>query len=142
MSIPLTDTFLLGHWDLTFPLPPDGCGTGDCAGTVAVGGRCYQATVVNYVMFGRIAKLCNMYKATMQSMIAGNKVVIKPLWQTVSSEPYQWQYTQDVTTFANLGYDMNLDAQLPPSSHGYANCKPCKNTSGKKLPPISKDWPP
>ena len=136
-------SYLLGHWDLSFPGPPDGCGTGDCKGTVSVNGRCYHSAVVNYVMFGRIAKLCNMYRTTMQSMIAGNKVVIKPFWQSVSPEPYEWQYTEDVTTFANLGYDMDLSANIPPSSHGYGDCKKCdKNFHGKKLPPIGKDWPP
>ena len=134
-------SYLLGHWDLNFPPAPEGCGTGDCAGTVSVGGRCYHGSVVNYVMFGRIAKLCGMYRSTMQSMILGNKTILKPLWQTVSDEPYEWQYTDDVTGFANLGYDKDLKGELPPSSHGYGDCKKCTKRPPSKRLKIGTDWP-
>jgi RHS repeat-associated protein len=130
---------LAGRWDITFPDPPKGCGEGDCAGTVSVGGKCYSSWVVNYSLFGRIAKLCGFYRTTMDAMILGNKGVIKPILQTITEEPYQWQYTEDVRTFADLGYDMNLSASLPPSSHGYGDCKKCDKTVPQSA--FKTDWP-
>jgi RHS repeat-associated protein len=71
---------LLGKWDVTFQEPPVGCASGDCKNTVAINGKCYSAWAVNYLLFGRISKLCSFSEAAMQSMVFGNKAVIKPIW--------------------------------------------------------------
>ncbi|MBU0638536.1 MAG: RHS repeat-associated core domain-containing protein, partial [Planctomycetes bacterium] len=40
-----------------------GCGTGTCLGTVQYSGRCYRANEMNYILWGRLNKLCNERKS-------------------------------------------------------------------------------
>jgi len=40
------------------PFQRGGCGTGTCAGTIVVHGRCYRANEVNYILWGKAHQLC------------------------------------------------------------------------------------
>ena len=134
---------LMFKWDITFPAPPFSCATGgkkNCAETVAVGGKCYNQWVVNYVLYGHISKLCNFSETMMQALIMGHKVIRVPIIQLIDpNQSMQWQYTEDVRAFAYLGFDLNLSAHLPPASNGYGECKRC--TSGCSQASFPTDWP-
>ena len=55
-------------------LQAKGCGTGDCAGSVKVNGKCHRAADVNYLLWGKAFRLCHDNAAkrwTMHTQIVG-----------------------------------------------------------------------
>jgi hypothetical protein len=88
-----------------------------------VHGTCYDKWKVNYILFGRIASLCKFWRLTMEGMIAGQKLIRKPL---VDGD-WENEYTQDVRGFARIGYKWNgsLPSVLPSSTGGFDTCKKC-----------------
>lgn len=55
----ISEFHFAGLTDGYAPFQKDGCGTGGCAGTIAVGGQCYRANEVNYILWGKAHKLCH-----------------------------------------------------------------------------------
>jgi hypothetical protein len=132
---------LVVKWDINLPgNMPKGCGDGDCANCFAIGGKCHHGAVINYALFGTICRLCGYSRASMYAMIAGNKVVLKPLAQIFTSDPWDWQNTPDVYAFADLAYDQNLSANIPDSSRGYGNCTKCRRGL-QIVRPFYTEWP-
>jgi hypothetical protein len=98
---------LFGTWDIVFPSPPAGCGEGACSDTVMVSGKCYDKWKVNYILFGRISSLCDFWRIKMEGLVAGQKLIRKPL----VDDDWENEYTGDVRGFMRIGY--NWDGSLP-----------------------------
>ena len=120
---------LYGSWDIYFPDPPKGCGAGQCADTVMVGGKCYDKWKVNYILFGRIMSLCDRWRVTMEALVAAQKLIRKPL---VDGD-WEYEYTTDVRGFARIGYGWNgsWPSSLPDSTGGKDKCKKCDAPGAK-----------
>ena len=133
---------LFGTWDIVFPSPPAGCGEGACSDTVMVNGKCYDKWKVNYILFGRISSLCDFWRIKMEGLVAGQKLIRKPL---VDGD-WENEYTGDVRGFMRIGYnwDGSLSSSLPGPTGGFGGCKPC-DKAGAKDPKYSSafstTWP-
>jgi hypothetical protein len=116
-------SYLFRTWDIVFPSPPAGCGKGRCTETVMVRGTCYDQWKVNYILFGRISSLCDFWQLTMEGLIAGQKLIRKPL----IDNDWENEYTEDVRGFARIGYNWSgsLPSSLPASTGGCDSCKKC-----------------
>ena len=116
-------------WDITFPDSPKGCGEGQCNLSVMVGGKCYDKWKVNYILFGRIMSLCDRWRATMETLVAAQKLIRKPF----IDGKMKYEYTTDVRGFARIGYDWNgsLPSSLPDSTGGFDKCKKCDAPEAK-----------
>ncbi len=130
-------------WDIKFPLAPHGCAQGECADTVSVHGQCYDKWEVNYILFGKISKLCDICRIQMEAMIAAHKIVMKTIIQTVTSEKYEWEYTHGVREWARIGRDMNekLPQPIPDVDEKYRSCKPCDKKRGGYRNGFPTTWP-
>ncbi len=133
---------LFATWDIIFPSPPRGCGEGPCSETVMVRGKCYDQWKVNYILFGRIASLCDFWRLTMEGLIAGQKLIRKP----IIDRDWENEYTEDVRGFARIGYNWNgnLPSGLPSSTGGFDACKRCDapgSTDSKYKSTFSTTWP-
>jgi RHS repeat-associated protein len=138
-----TGIHLTGTWEIEFPLAPHGCAQGECADTVSVHGQCYDKWEVNYILFGKISKLCDICRIQMEAMIAAHKIVMKTIIQTVTSEKYEWEYTHGVREWARIGRDMNekLPQPIPDVDEKYRSCKPCDKKLGGYRNGFSTTWP-
>ena len=101
-------------WDITQLHDPDlltqeGCGTGYCAQTVQVNGKCYSPHAVNYYLYGVMHDLCS---------IAPEKTVrIGSLWPLFLSGDYNCK-----RKWANAGIYGDLSG---PECSTYSFCKKC-----------------
>jgi len=131
-------------WDIYFPPKPKGCGDGDpCYETFMVRGKCYDQWKINYILFGRISKLCEFWKPTMEVMVAAHKLLIKPFIQIKQNEKFENEYTSDVKGWARIGYNFNgsLPSGLPKSTGGYnKKCKKCDKSDSKYNKAFSIRW--
>jgi RHS repeat-associated protein len=133
---------LFGTWDIVFPTPPKGCGEGKCSSTVMVNGKCYDKWNVNYLLFGYISKLCGFSRAKMETLVAGQKLIRKPL----CDGDWRYQYTGDVRGYMRIGFAWNgeLPAELPGPTGGFSGCKACDKpgwNDPKYKGPFSTTWP-
>lgn len=133
---------LFGTWDIVFPSPPAGCGEGACSDTVMVSGKCYDKWKVNYILFGRISSLCDFWRIKMEGLVAGQKLIRKPL---VDGD-WENEYTGDVRGFMRIGYnwDGSLPSSLPGPTGGFGGCKPCDKAGAndpKYSSAFSTTWP-
>ena len=96
-------------WDIAFPVPPQECATECCEDTYSFLGKCYWKWEINYVLFGKISQLCDFDENTMQLMVLGQKVIVKPVQKAICLQNGFGEYTQAVFGFAQLGY--NIKAQ-------------------------------
>ena len=106
---------------------PDGCAENECKDTFSVNGQCYNKWEINYILFGKISKLCHICRIQMEAMIAAHKIVAKPIIQTISEEEYEWEYTHGVREWARIGRNMDgsLPQTLPNVDEKYSSCKSC-----------------
>jgi RHS repeat-associated protein len=122
---------LYSTWDIVFPSPPAGCGEGACYDTVMVKGTCYDKWKVNYILFGRISKLCDFWRNKMEGLVAIQKLIRKP----IIDGDWEYEYTGDVRGFMRIGYDWNgsLPSSLPGPTGGFSGCKPCDRIGSADL---------
>ncbi|HRT59254.1 MAG TPA: RHS repeat-associated core domain-containing protein, partial [Candidatus Paceibacterota bacterium] len=133
---------LFGTWGIVFPTPPKGCGEGRCSSTVMVNGKCYDKWNVNYLLFGYISKLCGFSRTKMEALVAGQKLIRKP----VCDGDWRYQYTGDVRGYMRIGFAWNgkLPAELPGPTGGFSGCKACDKpgwNDPKYKGPFSTTWP-
>lgn len=124
-----TGIHLAATWDINFDFisMPDGCAENECKDTFSVNGQCYNKWEINYILFGKISKLCDICRIQMEAMIAAHKIVVKPIIQTFSEEEYEWEYTHGVREWARIGRNMDgsLPQTLPNVDEKYSSCKSC-----------------
>jgi hypothetical protein len=133
---------LFGTWEIVFLSPPAGCGEGACSDTVMVSGKCYDKWKVNYILFGRISSLCDFWRIKMEGLVAGQKLIRKPL----IDGDWENEYTGDVRGFMRIGYnwDGSLPSSLPGPTGGFSGCKPCDKAGAsdpKYSSAFSTTWP-
>jgi hypothetical protein len=116
-----------------------------CDLSLWVGGKCWYTGSLNYLLFGKLGKLCNWNKAFMYKLIT--------LWKGPLSAPIDFygnrvnlrsasgNYYQSAS-WAGMGYDGWGTAELPIDAPGLddsrsAACKPCGKTVDPKIADFS-----
>ena len=98
-------------WGVTMP-----CGNEPtCNQTVTVGGKCYHAWDVNYLLYGWAGKLCGMNVTQVQEHVIA--------WKSLNLD---FERMPGALAFATLGW-MNSYSPLPPEvpPFGYPSCAAC-----------------
>jgi hypothetical protein len=104
----------------------DGCGIGRCCNqSMMLDGQCHYIWEVNYVMIGTMSRLCGHSHTKMQSIIAGWKLLLKPLCEGGGTE---WNLR--VVGWANLAYSIPLSPvfgrdYFHPHPEGHPSMKDC-----------------
>ena len=99
-----------------------------CDQTVTVGGKCYNAWDVNYVLYGWAASLCGLNPLAMEARII--------VWKTAKGD---LDRLPGAIKFADLGW-FGLFSPLPVEAPpvGYPSCHPCPLTYSANLNSV---WP-
>ncbi len=134
---------LMNSWDITFPAGVKGCGSvgkmGDkspCYDTYMVHGKCHHRAEINYILFGKIASLCEFSQFKMGTMIFAHK----------AKKSFFFQYTLQVTEFAKIGkyHPESFAAFVPPVRAKHMFCQPCNQRGAKNglySRPFKAAWP-
>jgi RHS repeat-associated protein len=99
-----------------------------CEWTVTVGGKCYNAWDVNYMLYGWAASMCGMTLDNMQAHVIA--------WKTAKKD---WARLPGAMAFSTLGY-FGVYSPLPPevAPVGYPSCTACPLTYSAQL---DSKWP-
>jgi RHS repeat-associated protein len=116
------------------PCPDYDDKTGPCWGTVSVYGRCFDSAQVNYILWGKMNRLCGAsFKATMGGALAYKTlqtVIGDPLRAlgVLAGEPkYNVQNIPQAAGWTAVGYAGELSlAKYVPSTYGHCKASGCK----------------
>jgi hypothetical protein len=104
------------------------CGTvTTCDQTVTVGGNCYNAWDVNYLLYGWAANLCDMGENDMLAHVEGYKILKQ-----------DWKRLYGAVWFAELGWHGRFSPLPPQWLMGYPSCLPCSRAYPTQLGSV---WP-
>ncbi len=96
-----------------------GCNTGDCKGTLQLFGRCYRANEMNYVLWGKMNKLCRDSLPQWATLNTGSTYTIDRAGHTFT-ERY-WVIDCDDVTITSEFY--HADSRLPENIFSLAFAK-------------------
>ena len=99
-----------------------------CEYTVTVGGSCYNAWDVNYMLYGWAASMCGMGLGQMYDHIA--------VWKTLKADFARLPGALAFGTLGWFGTYSPLPPQVPPV--GYPSCTACPKTYSAQL---DSKWP-
>jgi len=98
-----------------------------CEYTVTVGGKCYNAWDVNYLLYGWAASLCDMGENDMVAHVEGYKILKR-----------DWKRLAGAVWFAELGWHGRFSPLPPQWMMGYPSCTPCPLSYQSQLDSV---WP-
>jgi RHS repeat-associated protein len=134
-------------WDIHFLPAPKGCATESCEETYSFMGKCYWKWDINYMLFGKIAQLCEIGQDEMQLLLVGQKAILKPIQKAMLLQNGFGEYTETVFGFAQLGSLVRQGtSELPPyvrlPSGKYSSCQPCdKKSAWNYTDAYQTSWP-